>query len=140
MIIGENVSFKIEVEDNKILLVFDRRCNVACIPWQDAENLVTVMEQVINDFSFRSNDRQTIVRESSQVKINHHAGLVYLFTEWTDRLEFTSTDSFFLVTRALKHVVDDARLANRGIIFQYNQDGTLKRIHNTKANITQEVR
>ncbi len=143
-ILGESVTFQLEVIDSpkSVLLVFDRKCDLAIVPWQDAFQLAETMEQVIADV--RSEFTPTLfgitLREQQQVKLNHHKGLVAIVVEWTDRICFTSLDALFLVARALRKEAQDSQYELRGVHFQYDREGMLKKIGNTRTGITQIVR
>lgn len=145
MIIGENVTFTIEVEDSPkaILLVFDRKCDHAIIPWQDAEELAKVMKQVIKDVKKEFpalEDSTTILREQKQVRIAQKDGLVALKVDWTDRLKFTTVTAFTALQMALSVKAQDGRMAAKGVHFKYNKAGLLSSIFNSKSGSTQVVR
>jgi hypothetical protein len=144
-ILGESVEFKIEVEDSpkSVLLVLDRKCSVAAVPWEDAYRLAEVIEQVITDVrgDFRPTTYALTKREQAQVHFNHDKGLVFMFVEWTDRLRFASLDALYLVSQALKKTAQDAQYAVRGVHFEYVKGSNLlKAIHNVKRNTIQKVR
>ena len=148
-VLGESVTFKIEVEDSplSILLVFDRKCDYTFIPWQSAFDLAKTMDQVVKDVSkefarmYSVSVRETVVREQAQMKLNHYKDLVVLMVEWTDRLRFTSLEAFSLCSRALRHVGQDAYLAHKkGIHFLYAKDGmAIKQMVNAKQDYTQII-
>lgn len=142
MIIGENVKFNIHVDTNKITLYFDKKCDHAIVPWQDAFNLAEVMGQVVTDVKKdfnRTLSRDVVIREQAQIKLAHDKGLVLLKVDWTDRIEFTSIEAFDLVARALKHCAQDCHLSERGIRFKYKK-GFISKIINTRNGVTQHVR
>jgi hypothetical protein len=143
-ILGESVEFRIEVEDSprSVLLVLDRKCSIASVPWQDAYRLAEVIDQVIADVrdGFKPTDYATTVKEQGQVKLNHGKDLVHLFVEWTDRLRFTSLDALYLFEQALKKVAQDAQYEARGVHFRYGRSGMLTSVHNTKTDTVQKVR
>ena len=143
-ILGESVTFRIEVEDSPkgVLLVFDRKCDYCIVPWQDAFRLAEVMEQVIKDVGkeFVPLSYDEVIEQSSQIRMNHHKGLVALLVEWTDRIRFTSLEAFKMVALALRKTAQDSSLELRGVHFKYDRQGMLKKIHNSRLGITQQVR
>lgn len=143
-VLGQNVDFRIEVEDKpqSVLLVMDRKADTHVVTWESAFRLAEVMEQVINDLrgEFKPTSFFVTQQEQTQVKLNHHKGLVAILCDWTDRIRFTSLDAFFLVARALRKMAQDAYLELRGTKIEYNTEGLIKKIHNFKAGFTQEVR
>lgn len=140
-IIGENVTFSIEVEPSSILIVFDKKCDHAIVPWQDAFNLSEVMTQVItdigNDFP-RTNDRTIILREQGQIRFNHYKGLVAFLVDWTDRIKFSSIEAFNIVRLAIRKTAQDSNLELRGVRFKYDKQGMIKKLMTN--SYTQEVR
>lgn len=143
-VIGESVEFRIEVEDSpkSILLVLDRKCDWAIIPWQDAFRLSEVMDQVLDDVrrEFRPTSWEVTLSEQSQIQLNHHKGLVALMVEWTDRIRFTSLDAFAMVKDAIRKTSQDAHLESRGLYFQYDMKGFIRKLYNRHTNMTQHVR
>lgn len=143
-ILGENVTFKIEVEENPkgVLLVFDRKCDYCIVPWEDAVRLADLIDRVIGDVrkGFIPTSYVTTMEESCQIRLNHHQGLVAILVEWTDRIHFTSLDGLFLVSRALRKEAQDAHLEQRGVKFLYNRQGMIRKIFNKNTGLTQEVR
>lgn len=144
-ILGKNVTFKIEVEDypKRILLVLDKKCEWAVVPWEDAFNLAKVMEQVIDEvgptWPMCGIDIMMPYREQAQIKLNWSKGLVAIFVDSTDRVAFTTIEGFFLVMRGIQLAAQDAHLALRGTRLKYNKQGFLKEIHNVKAGFTQII-
>lgn len=142
-LLGENVVFQIEVEQDAVLLVFDRKCSSALVPWEDAYDLAVLMEKVVEDVrnDFKPTGIATTMREQRQVELNHGKGLVAIFVEWADRVRYTSLDAFYLTAQAIKKTAQDAQYAQRGVHFLY-QSGTnlLSKIHNTRTDVTQYVR
>lgn len=144
-ILGENVRFTIEIEDKpkSILLVFDRKCDVAIVPYQDAYNLAAVMEQVITDVKAEfgdATDRDVVESEQAQIRLVHHNELVAIVVEWTDRLRFTTWEAFYLVLNALKKCAQDAQLSAKGVHIRYDRNGMISKIHNKRLGHTQNVR
>lgn len=143
-LLGENVQFRIEVEDRpkSILLVFDKKCDWAIVPFQNAYELADLMLQVARDVKaeFARGDIFTIEREQAQVQLNFHKGLVALLVEHTDRLRFTTIEAFTLVAKALKKVAQDSQLSLRGVHLQYDRQGMIKKLFNTKLDTVQIVR
>lgn len=143
-IIGENVEFRIEVEDSpkSVLLVLDRKCDWCFVPWDDAVNLADVIEQVIADVKddFTPTLHAITVREQAQIQLNYHKGLVAIMVEWTDRVRFTSLDALYLFSQALRKVAQDAMYELRGTKFVYDKQGLLRKIINFKAGTEQKVR
>lgn len=146
MITGESVKFQIEVEDQpkkSILLVFDRKSEFVFVPWQDALNLVELMEKVVKDVQDEFSpivDVEAFRIEHEQVRLNHHNGLVALIVEWTDRVRFTSLLAFKALISAMKIMIQDCQLEARGVHIQYNKEGLIEKIHNSRSGITQHVR
>ncbi len=143
-ILGEAVIFRIEVQDapKGILLVFDRKCDMAVVPWEDAHRLADLIDQVIADVrkEFSVTTYACTMLEQAQVKLNHYKGLVAILVEWTDRIRFTSLDALFLVGRALRKEAQDAHLEQRGVKFLYDRQGMISKIMNKNTGTTQEVR
>jgi hypothetical protein len=145
-ILGENVTFQIEVQDRPkaLLLVLDRKCDYCITHWEDAFNLAKTMEQVVKDVAkeFTAHrDFALISREQAQVRLSHHKGLVALVFDHTDRLTFTTLEAFLLVARALRKVAQDSHFEmDKGIKFQYDREGMISLIHNMRSGETQFVR
>lgn len=144
-VLGENVTFRIEVEDKPlgILLVLDRKCDVAFVPWEDAFRLSEVMTQVANDVKTEfvpCLDFIKIEQEQAQIRLNHHKGLVAICVEWTDRLRFTTLEAWGLVTIALRKCAQDAQLELDGVGFTYDNQGNIRKMHNHKLGTTTKIR
>jgi hypothetical protein len=144
-IIGEQVTFQIEVEENppRLLLVFDRKYDYAIVPWDDAIHLADVMERAWfeNQALFPIRQTQQFVEvEQAQIKLAHHYGLVALLVTWTDRLSFQSADAWLLVARAIKKSAQDSMLERKGIHISYDRQGMISKIHNSQTGTTQKVR
>lgn len=143
-IVGENVQFRIEVEDSPkcVVLVLDRKCDWCIVPWEDAFTLAEAIERVIQDVKgeFLPSDQFTMEREQAQVKFNFDRGLVAILVEWTDRVKFTSLEALLLVARALRRTAQDAQLAARGVRLKYGRQGAIRELHDLKAGTVQKVR
>lgn len=147
-VIGENVMFQIRVEEapSRIVLVLDRKCDYAIVPWQDAFQLAETMERIVQELKcdsgimFPECSQELIEREQAQIRLAHHKGLVAILVEWTDRLRFSSLTAFLLTARALRKTAQDSYLEDRGIRIRYDRTGLIRKIMNIQANTIQFIR
>ena len=144
-IVGQSVTFRIEVESSPptVLLVFDRASDSVVLPWEEAFHLAEVMAEVARDVRSEFTgivDPMLVMQQQAQVRMSYDRGLVMIVTPWTDRLRFSSLESWGMVALALRRMAQDAHWALRGVHFQYTRDGMIKRVHNSKNGVTQLVR
>lgn len=144
-LLGSKVDWKIEVEPGKWLdLVFDRKSDFIIIPWQDAFALTDLMLQIVEDVGNefpKYPDRSLVNREQSQILLNWDKDVVVLMVEWTDRVRFTTLEAFYLTAQAIRKLAQDSQLANeKGIRFEYNSAGMIRKLHNLKMDYIQKVR
>jgi hypothetical protein len=118
-VVGENVVFQIEVEDqnHRIGLIFDRKASSCVLPWQDAFRLAELMLQIAAEVkgSWPHVSIITANEEARQIRLAHQKGLVAFFTEWTDRIWFTSIQAFECTAMAIRRTAQDCQYAERGV-------------------------
>jgi hypothetical protein len=116
--------FKIEVEEDAVVLVLPRKLDTYITVWQDAQRLGEVLEQAANDVPNRSSllDPVLMQRESEQVKLNTHQKHVCMIFDWTDRIRLCP-GAAVLVARAIRAMAQDCEMAERKVHISYKAKG-----------------
>jgi hypothetical protein len=117
-------NFRIEGEQDHVVLVLPRRCDTWITSWQDADQLGLVLERAAMETPVRPlvDDPVRLNQESSQIRLNTHKGNVALIFDWTDRIKL-SPGAAILVARAIRVMAQDCRLAERGTHMDYKAKG-----------------
>jgi hypothetical protein len=113
--------FKVEVEEDGIVLVLPMRMDTYTTTWQSARQLAEVMLMAAKDVPQRSRliDPTEVNRETERVKLNSYKDThVVLVFDWTDRIKLSPTAAV-LVAQAMKIKSQDLELLQRGVRMTY---------------------